>query len=124
MTDTKAAVFHEVTVIDGSARRRSWSADEKARIVAESLDPAVSVSAVAHRHGLNPNQLYGWRRQFREEAGRRMSARERFAESGEAAPMVAASVIEVVIGAITVRVGAGVEAAALKRVLRVVRALA
>ncbi len=123
-TDPKAAVFHEVTVIEGSARRRSWSADEKARIVAESLDPAVSVSAVAHRHGLNPNQLYGWRRQFREEAGRRMAARERFENRGEAAPVVAPSMIEVVIGAITVRVASGVEAAALKRVLRVVRSLA
>ncbi len=127
-TDTKAAVFHEVTVIEGSVRRRRWSADEKARIVAESLDPAISVSAVAERHGLNPNQLYGWRRQFREEAGRRMSARKRLEDAhsddcGAAAPVVASSMIEVVIGAITVRVGASVEAAALKRVLRVVRAL-
>ena len=122
-TDTKAAVFHEVTVIEGSVRRRSWSPEEKARIVAESLDAAVSVSAVAHRHSLNPNQLYGWRRQFHKEAERRRTAREPFAERGEAAPVVAASVIEVVIGAITVRVGAGVETAALKRVLRVVRSL-
>ncbi len=123
-TDAKAAVFHEVTVIEGSVRRRSWSPEEKTRIVAESLDPAVSVSAVAHRHGLNPNQLFRWRRQFREEAELRRTARERFAESGEAAPVVAASAIEVVLGAITVRVGAGVETAALKRVLRVVRSLA
>ncbi len=91
MTDTKAAVFHEVTVIEGSARRRSWSREEKARIVSESLDPTVSVSAVAQRHGLNPNQLYGWRRQFRDEAARRdtirMSERERFADGSEAAPV-------------------------------------
>ena len=49
-------VFHEVTVISGSVGRRSWPVEEKARIVAESLDPAVSVSAVARRYGLNPNQ--------------------------------------------------------------------
>ncbi len=67
MTDTKGAGFHEVTVIDGSARRRSWSREEKARIVAESLDPVVSVSAVARLHGLNPNQLFTWRRQLRDE---------------------------------------------------------
>ncbi len=39
--------FHEVTIIAGTARRRRFSLDEKMRIVAESLDPAMSVSAVA-----------------------------------------------------------------------------
>lgn len=120
-TDTKAPVFHEVTVIEGSARRRRWSVEEKARIVAESLDPALSVSAVAERHGLNPNQLFTWRRLFRQEAERRLAAREKF-EEGEA-PAAASSGIEVVVGEITVRVGSDVEAAALKRVLRVVRSL-
>jgi transposase-like protein len=56
------------------------------------------VSAVAQHHGLNPNQLYGWRRQFREEAGRRLSERGRFEDSGEEAPVDASSMIEVVIG--------------------------
>ena len=113
-----------MTVIEGTARRRRWSREDKARIVAESWDSAVSVSAVAHRHGLNPNQLFAWRRQFRSEAEHRLAAREPIADRREAAPMVAASVIEVVIGAITVRVGAGVEAATLRQVLRVVRRLA
>jgi transposase len=117
------AAFHEVTVIEDSARRRSWSVEEKARIVAESLDPAVSVSAVAERHGLNPNQLYGWRRQFREAAEQRMAGCAPFADGGEEVAVSVSSMIEVVIGEITVRVGAGVEAAALKRVLRVVRSL-
>lgn len=123
-TGTKGPIFHEVTVIEGSARRRSWSVEEKARIVAESLDPAVSVSAVAQRHGLNPNQLFTWRRRFREEAERRRAARERFADSGEVAASVSSSPIEVVIGEITVRVGADIEATVLQRVLGVVRALA
>jgi len=121
-TDTKAPIFHEVTVIEGSARRRRWSREEKARIVTESLDPAVSVSAVARRHGVNPNQLFRWRRQFQQEAEQRLEAP--IAAAGAEAPVVASSVLEVVVGAITVRVGAGVEVAALKRVLRVVRALA
>lgn len=123
-TGTKGPAFHEVTVIEGSARRRSWSVEEKARIVAESLDPAVSVSAVAERHGINPNQLFTWRRRFREEAERRLVARERLEDSGEERRVAASSLIEVEIGAITVRFGADIETAALNRVLRIVCALA
>ncbi len=61
-TGPEEPVFHEVTVIEGSARWRSWSREEKVRIVSESLDPVVSISAVARRDGLNPNQLFSWRR--------------------------------------------------------------
>jgi transposase len=57
-----AVGFHRIAVIEGSARRRRFSPEEKARIVAESLDPAVSASAVAQRHGINPSQLFTWRR--------------------------------------------------------------
>ena len=46
----------------GAGRRRTWSADAKAAIVAESFEPGVSVSAVARRHGLSPSQLFTWRR--------------------------------------------------------------
>ncbi len=53
-------------VLHGPERRRRWTADEKARIVAESLAPDAVASAVARRHGIHPNQLYGWRREVRE----------------------------------------------------------
>ena len=45
--------------------RRSWSAEEKRRIVEESLRPGASVSVVARRHDLNANLLFTWRRQAR-----------------------------------------------------------
>src|SRR4051812_49939466 len=45
--------------------RRSWSADEKRRIVEESLRPGASVAVVARRHDLNANLLFTWRRQVR-----------------------------------------------------------
>jgi transposase len=32
------------------------------RMVEESLEPGASVSLVARRHGVNPNQLFTWRR--------------------------------------------------------------
>jgi transposase len=43
--------------------RRSWSAEEKRRIVEESLRPGASVAVVARRHDLNANLLFTWRRQ-------------------------------------------------------------
>ena len=52
-----------------SARRRRWNEADKRRIVAESYEPGVSVSVVARRHDLNTNQLFSWRRHFRELAG-------------------------------------------------------
>ena len=48
-----------------SGRRRQWSQDDKARLVIESLKPGTNVSEVARRHGLSPQQLFGWRREAR-----------------------------------------------------------
>lgn len=45
--------------------RRSWSAEEKRRIVEESLRPGASASVVARRHDINANLLFNWRRHAR-----------------------------------------------------------
>jgi transposase len=42
--------------------RRMRTNEEKRRIVEEALVPGASVAAVARRHGLNANLLFGWRR--------------------------------------------------------------
>ena len=55
-------------VFTGSGRRREWSEEEKARIVAESYEPGVSVSGVARHHALSPQQLFTWRRAARRPA--------------------------------------------------------
>jgi transposase len=58
-------------VFNGSGRRRTWLDEDKARIVAEIVTSGDSVCAVARRHGLSPQRLFGWRRQLREsEIGR------------------------------------------------------
>jgi transposase len=49
-------------------KRRSWTLEEKRRIVDESLDAGASLAEVARRHDLNANQLFTWRRQFGVEA--------------------------------------------------------
>lgn len=50
---------------DGERRRRTWSADQKQRIIAESFAPGASVAEVARRYGLNANMLFTWRRRER-----------------------------------------------------------
>ena len=52
-------------VLSGPERRRRWTFEQKARIVAESLAPGAVASEIARRHGLHRNQLYGWRRDVR-----------------------------------------------------------
>jgi transposase len=54
-----------IELITGIGRRRRWSREDKARIVVESLASGVSVSEVARRHGLSPQQLFAWRREAR-----------------------------------------------------------
>ena len=47
-------------------RRRRWSEAQKRQIVAETQEPGVSVPMVAQRYNLNANQIFRWRRLFRE----------------------------------------------------------
>jgi transposase len=54
-----------VEVITSVERRRRWSSAEKEHLVAATLEPGASVSAVARQAGIHPGQLYGWRRQLR-----------------------------------------------------------
>ena len=51
-----------IEVFTGAGRRRSWSGEEKAAIIAESYGAGETVCAVARRHGLTPQQLFAWRR--------------------------------------------------------------
>src|SRR5271169_6187366 len=45
-------------------RRRSWTADQKSQIVAESLGPELTPTEVARKHGISTGQLYTWRQQL------------------------------------------------------------
>lgn len=55
-------------VFTGAGRRRAWSAEDKTRIVADSLEPGATVSGVARHHGLAPQQLFTWQREARKSA--------------------------------------------------------
>jgi transposase len=51
-----------IELFTGHGRRRTWSVQDKAAIVAESYLEGESVCGVARRHGLTPQQLFTWRR--------------------------------------------------------------
>lgn len=119
-------------VFTGVGRRRAWSAEQKARIVAESHGGGESVSAVARRHGLTPQQLFGWRRQAARRGDAGVANDVAFASVVIASPtcegssrraLPGAPMIEVVVGGLTVRVPPGAGPATLQMVLRSVRAV-
>ena len=52
----------KIEVITSVQRRRRWNGAEKTRMVEETYEPDATVSLVARRHGVAPNQLFTWRR--------------------------------------------------------------
>ena len=80
----------EVTV--RAERRRRWSAEEKLRIVRETLRPGAVAQVVADRNGIGTGQLYTWRKQMLTAAITGFAAVERVAEPQTAPPLTAPSV--------------------------------
>ena len=128
-------------VFTGAGRRRTWSDDDKARVVAEIETSGDSVSGVARRHGLSPQQLFGWRRQVKEaQAVVSKDDELRFVPAVvDAAPSdtvghlqrktprrqrdeLLAGTIEVAIDGVTVRIGPGAPADTIAAVLRSLKA--
>lgn len=121
----------EVLPVGGRGRRnRKWPDDLKARIVAETLLPGVTVNTVALRHGVPANHVSSWRTLARK--GRLVLpapedpvefAALMVAPVGEAAGGDASTADrpEIVAGAVVIRLEAG---ATPDRIASVVRALA
>ncbi|MBP2297063.1 IS66-like element accessory protein TnpA [Azospirillum rugosum] len=53
-----------VEIITGRGERRRWSAEEKARLVAETYEPGAIITHVARRHGVAESCLHLWRKQL------------------------------------------------------------
>ncbi len=132
---SKGEPVRRLEVFRGSGRRRAWTTEHKARILAESYESGDDVSSVARRHGLTPQQLFGWRRDAHRRAALRQSDS---ADSVTFAPVlveggaprtntpppcaIGTGTIEIVLGAVVVRVGPGTDVATLTKVLRAVKA--
>jgi len=52
----------KIEVLSRRERRRRWSTEEKLAIVQETYEPDVTISIVARRHGIQPSQLFAWRK--------------------------------------------------------------
>jgi transposase len=134
-------------VFTGAGRRRKWSDEDKARIVAEIVASGDSVCSVARRHGLSPQQLFGWRRQLREAAvdcseeqevefvpavvdavvpapalGRERKAVRRKAEADARARRCDAGIIEIEVDGITIRAGHGADTAMVAAIVHALKA--
>jgi transposase len=126
-------------VFTGAGRRRTWSGEDKARIVAEIVARGEPVSAVARRHGLSPQQLFGWRRELQASQTALSPAEElqfipAVLDVAPSSPCVrgrgkmprrqveaGAGMIEVEIDGVTVRVGRGADAKTVTAVLRALK---
>jgi transposase len=51
-----------VEVITSVERRRHWSAAQKRALVEEAEQPGNSISSIARKYDVHPNQLFRWRR--------------------------------------------------------------
>jgi transposase len=122
-------------VFTGAGRRRQWPAEEKARIVAESYEAGETVSAVARRYALSPQQLFAWRRTAR--CAETTSSESLFVPAVVAPPAPEAvakrrprrqkapreaGVIELEIDGIAMRVGRGADARTVTAVIRALKA--
>jgi transposase len=134
MSDTeplpKSEPARRLEVFTGAGRRRAWTAEQKARIIAETYAGGESVSAVARRHGLTPQQLFAWRRDARLRVADKIAFAPVIVEAPSPCPSTArpmagsgAPAIEIVIGATTVRVRPGTDGATLQTVLHAVKAV-
>ena len=113
-------------VIPAGRGRRIWSAEAKARIIAESFEPGANIAQIARTHDLLPQQLYAWRHE-RIRGRRSASEPMGFAavivgEPASAVPMADGSP-EIVIrtGALAIHVSSGASTDHIGRVLAAVR---
>ena len=106
-------------------RHRAWPESLKREIVAATLLPGASVARVARRYDVNANQVFAWRRRYRDIASepaelRLLPVTVTPDHPGGMAPARVGELIEIVLGGgYCVRVGEGVQATTLRLVLDV-----
>ena len=130
--DPKPIQVRRLEVVTGVGGRRRWSPDDKARIVEETLAPGATVSEVARRHDIRPQQLFGWRREMRiEDPAPRMDFVPALVEAVEpekserarrGPPRAGRGDIELEFEGVVVRVRRGAEAKTVAAVIKALKA--
>ena len=104
-------------------RRRRWPVALKRQIVAETFAPGASASVVARRHDVNTNQLFRWRRDWRDGLLGPVDGDHGLvpvAIAGDVSASAGSGVIEIELApGVRVRVSGAVDGAALRQVLEV-----
>jgi transposase len=80
MSDT----FSRVEIITGVGRRRRFTTEQKLAVVAETMQPGMSISYVARRHGLSPSLVFRWRRLMTEGGQEAVRADDDVVSAGDA----------------------------------------
>jgi transposase len=99
--------------------RRRWSDEIKEQAVTESLVPGANVSAIARRIGIEPAQLFDWRRKALRKGS--VSLIPPQSDTIFEDKKIATTIIEIVVGGVIIRADAAVDEAHLRRVIRAVR---
>src|SRR3954466_935529 len=121
----RGSVTNAVMGTNKRRRHRAWPESLKREIVAATLLPGSSVSRVARRYDVNANQVFAWRRRYREGAAepaelRLLPVTVTPDHPRETAPAGVSELIEIVLaGGYRIRVGEGIRAATLRLVLDV-----
>jgi transposase len=71
-----------MTLITGSERRRRWSDEERARILAEIAEPNAVVAEVARRADVCTSLVYRWWREARKAAQGTVNLSKRWTRDG------------------------------------------
>jgi transposase len=111
-----------VEVFTGSHRRRRWSREQKAAIVAESFE--TSVGAASDRHGVSKAQLFNWRREAREPANRLTFARIDVEPQTHGPAPGAAAPIEILTAGTMVRIRTGADPVLVRTIVGALKAVA
>ena len=56
----------EISLDQTPSKRRYRSKQERRQVVEETLQPGASVAVIARQHGVNANQVFHWRKLYRE----------------------------------------------------------